>query len=135
MKLCNIHGTYQGERCTKCRASANKVYDKVFRDQSVKKFYDSAQWKKIRAMQLRQEPICYICNAIATHVDHDVEIKDGGSKTDMENLKSMCLPCHNRKTNRTKKQRGGGVKSLQNKTPTTERPSQILQTPCEGGRV
>jgi len=132
-KLCNIHGLYETDKCQKCKQSSNRVYNKVFRDQEVQKFYNSTQWKKIRNIKLSQSPLCVVCGAIATHVDHIKEIKDGGSPTDLENLQTMCLPCHNRKTQQQKKARGGGVKSLHNTPNTSEPPTQKKQTPRRGG--
>lgn len=69
------------------------------------KFYKSNSWQQIRLQQLMREPLCRICAKIglevpATVVDHDKPIEDGGSKTDSNNLQSLCSGCHNRKSGR-----------------------------------
>lgn len=74
-----------------------------------------------------------MCQDPATMVDHIKEIKDGGSKLSLDNLQSMCLPCHNLKTAETKAQRVGVGKSLPTKSQLTDPPTQNLETPCEGG--
>jgi predicted nucleic-acid-binding Zn-ribbon protein len=65
--------------CPKCKKSSYKVYNKIFRDKSVQKFYDSALWKKIRSIKLRQEPLCIKCGNVATLVDHIQEFKGEGA--------------------------------------------------------
>lgn len=55
-------------------------------------------------MYIRQHPVCVVCDAPATDVDHILPKRRGG--TDQEsNLQSLCSTCHNRKTNR--EMRGG----------------------------
>ena len=34
----------------------------------------------------------------AKHVDHIVDIADGGAMYDLDNLQPLCIPCHSRKT-------------------------------------
>lgn len=117
----------------KCRKNTNKTYDKIFRDESTAKFYHTTQWRKVRVLKLRTNPLCIRCNGSAKMVDHIVEIKDGGSKLSLDNLQSMCLPCHNLKTAETKARREGVGKSLQTKAQLTDPPAQKRKTPCEGG--
>ena len=65
-------------------------------------FYHSAEWKKVRDLQLMQHPICQECERLgrvtpATVVDH---INEGGDRLDQRNLQSLCETCHNRKSAR-----------------------------------
>ena len=54
-------------------------------------------WRRIRAAHLRDEPDCAFCGATATEVDHIERRSDGGSD-DRSNLRSLCKPCHSRRT-------------------------------------
>ena len=67
------------------------------------------RWQKIRAMQLRREPLCRICKTQgltvpATDVDHITPRRRGGSDR-MTNLQSLCHTHHSQKTGREKWQR------------------------------
>ena len=67
------------------------------------KFYQSTAWRKLRAEKLRQNPICEQCVRIgliipAQVVDHIVPINKDGAALDIDNLQSLCHPCHNRKS-------------------------------------
>ena len=66
------------------------------------RFYNSANWKRLRALKLRANPICEMCLpdriTLATAVDHIKAINLGGSATALDNLQSLCHACHNRKT-------------------------------------
>lgn len=67
------------------------------------KFYQSTAWRELRAEKLRQNPICEQCLKIgliipAHVVDHIVPINKGGAALDIDNLQSLCHPCHNRKS-------------------------------------
>jgi 5-methylcytosine-specific restriction protein A len=68
-------------------------------------FYQSRQWRSVRAAFLREHPLCSACGAkgqlvAARVVDHVQPIKDGGARFDVSNLQSLCVSCHNRKTAR-----------------------------------
>ena len=67
------------------------------------KFYQSTAWRKLREEKLRKNPICEQCIRIgliipAQVVDHIVPINKGGAALDIDNLQSLCNPCHNRKS-------------------------------------
>ncbi len=67
------------------------------------KFYQSKAWRDLRAVKLDQFPLCEECQrkgitTLAQMVDHIVPINQGGAPLDMENLQSLCHPCHNRKS-------------------------------------
>ncbi|MFC5387564.1 HNH endonuclease [Aquamicrobium segne] len=62
------------------------------------RFYDTAEWQRIRLRQLRREPMCRQCSQPAQHADHITPISRGGAKRDAANLQSLCHPCHNQKT-------------------------------------
>lgn len=56
------------------------------------------RWRRTRAMKLAQDPLCAECGEPATEVDHVVALTKGGTH-DADNLRSLCKPCHTRKTN------------------------------------
>jgi 5-methylcytosine-specific restriction endonuclease McrA len=59
-------------------------------------YYQSAVWKRRRADQLAQDPLCAQCGASASHADHVVAVAAGG---DFDGpLQSLCARCHRRKT-------------------------------------
>lgn len=70
-----------------------------------KAFYNSKAWcgpQGARQQKLRQDPLCERCKregryVPATHVHHKVEVRDDpGRALDIENLESLCTPCHSR---------------------------------------
>jgi len=68
-------------------------------------FYQSKDWRVLRAAVLRESPLCVVCKAkerliAAGVVDHVVPLKDGGARFDRANLQPLCVSCHNRKTAR-----------------------------------
>ena len=53
----------------------------------------------MRRRVLREEPTCRRCQVNPSqHVDHIVEIEDGGPVWDRENLQGLCQGCHSSKT-------------------------------------
>jgi 5-methylcytosine-specific restriction protein A len=67
------------------------------------RFYNSARWKKLRAMILRAHPLCADCTearrvTLATQVHHLVERKaDPARELDPTNLAPLCAKCHGRR--------------------------------------
>jgi hypothetical protein len=82
--------------------------------------YSSAQWKKIRAQVLRDEPVCHWCKRRpATEADHLVELDRGGEPYERSNLVGACKPCnasrgstYQAKTMAAKRQRLGALYSV-----------------------
>lgn len=69
--------------------------DPEFRDRSG--FYKTTAWRKLRKMKLAEEPLCRTCGAAGRVVDHIQQISRGGMRYDMNNLQTLCSPCHDRK--------------------------------------
>jgi 5-methylcytosine-specific restriction protein A len=61
------------------------------------RFYNSAQWKRIRKIKLSSNPLCELCNQEAKIIDHKKRIRSGGDRYSMENLQSLCNQCHQQK--------------------------------------
>jgi 5-methylcytosine-specific restriction endonuclease McrA len=63
------------------------------------KLWKVDSWTKIRLLALdRDGGKCVKCGAVAVEVDHIVEIAIGGPEFDLDNLQSLCVPCHKEKT-------------------------------------
>jgi 5-methylcytosine-specific restriction protein A len=62
------------------------------------KFYQTTRWRKLRAMFIKEFPLCVECGNVGQVVDHILPIKDGGHALDWENLQTMCHRCHNVKS-------------------------------------
>jgi 5-methylcytosine-specific restriction protein A len=59
-------------------------------------------WQRIRLVKLAADPLCEDCagrgvETAATEVDHVLALARGGTH-DADNLRSLCKPCHSRKT-------------------------------------
>nr|BDD47921.1 HNH nuclease [Campylobacterota bacterium] len=75
------------------------MYDKYERNQDSRKFYSSSQWKKVRDVAIKSEPICRMCKRTpAQMVDHIIPILNGGCKLCLDNLQPLCNYCHGHKT-------------------------------------
>jgi len=73
-------------------------------DAASQRLYDSAQWKRLRALQLAREPWCAACMqsgvyTIATEADHVIPHRGDASLFYTGKLQSLCKYCHSRKTN------------------------------------
>ena len=73
-------------------------------------FYNTAEWRNLREWKINLNPLCEHCERrglimVAQEVDHIIEIEDGGSKTDPDNLQSLCKACHRKKTGEEKRKR------------------------------
>ena len=62
-------------------------------------WYDLAKWKRLRAFQLKQHPLCAFCMrkglvVPATVVDHIESHRGDWNKFVTGKLQSLCAPCH-----------------------------------------
>lgn len=86
--------------CKKHKRQKDKVYNRDRKEAN--RFYKSTTWQQLRKLKLNQDPLCEEClkqgkTTIADLVHHDEEISKGGDKLPvLDDLTSMCLPCHNR---------------------------------------
>ncbi len=67
--------------------------------------YNTQAWKRLRLAKLAAHPLCFACElrgrpVAAVAVDHVKAIEAGGEPfPPLEGLMSLCVRCHNEKTN------------------------------------
>jgi len=89
------------------------------RPSASKRGYGS-RWKKVRARQLRIEPLCRLCSnegiiKVANVVDHIIPHKGNSDLMwSSSNHQSLCTPCHNSKTAREDGGFGNEIKGKSN---------------------
>lgn len=87
--------------------------------------YSTTDWQRVRKLKLAMNPICELrlkrCRLAATEVDHVRSIRNGGDAFALDNLQSLCKPCHGRKTRQVDE--GGADKARDlDVNPETGRP-------------
>ncbi len=120
-KRCNKLISYPRVYCTKCEAVVNKARaiqlnelnnnrgrgnskGRAYRDPKYRRFYKSKQWHDLsKSYMLKQHYKCEVCGAIASEVHHKepIQTPSGWNKRlDYNNLKAVCVRCHNKEHNR-----------------------------------
>lgn len=100
--------------CDTHRPVVHRDYGRARRGfDSERGFYQSTQWRAVRAAFLRTHPLCVRCQqrervVAAIVVDHIQPLKRGGARFDWSNLQSLCVSCHNTKTARETAERKQG---------------------------
>ena len=112
-RRCRVLIDYDKKYCDKHKEDANKhhkTYDKYKRDRRSMSLYHSVAWRKLRRQALiRDEWLCQMClkEGILTQAkigDHIIPIKqDWDKRLDIDNIQSLCMSCHNKKTNEENK--------------------------------
>lgn len=99
-------------RIQEAKRRGNRIYNSK-RDPKYLRFYNSGEWRALSAKRLSDDGyICAWCGAIATEVDHIIEIKtdEGWTKRlDYNNTRSLCHDCHDKRHGRFKRRRGKPV--------------------------
>lgn len=76
------------------------------RDPKYRKFYKSKQWKDLsKSYMVKHQYKCEVCGSIASEVHHiqAIQTVEGWNKRlDYNNLKAVCVRCHNEEHNRFK---------------------------------
>lgn len=86
-------------RCPPCEARYQQRIDQR-RPSASARGYD-ARWQRTRRRYLREHPTCVVCGQPATDVDHIDGLGPHGPRGhDPTNLRSLCHPCHSRRTAR-----------------------------------
>jgi len=93
-----------------------KSLAKPFANRKQDERYWSAEWRKLRHVFLRENPLCVKCEWPANVVDHIHPVTQGGQFYDIDNLQPLCTPCHNRKS---AKEKGGTTGLLGHGLTTT----------------
>jgi len=81
----------------------DRSYDRTRRNADATRFYHSVAWRRLRLIQLSRQPLCEHCleRFVATPAsvaDHRVPVLEAWDlRLDLSNLRSLCLPCHNRR--------------------------------------
>jgi 5-methylcytosine-specific restriction enzyme A len=71
-----------------------------------KRFYSSEAWRRLRAYKLVSDPLCEDCKdqgliTAASEVHHRIKRKASPELAmDLDNLVSLCTPCHSARTAR-----------------------------------
>jgi 5-methylcytosine-specific restriction protein A len=80
-----------------------RAYEQRPSRQEDKNFYSSTPWLRVRRSKLLMNPLCVECEGnglvvAAKHVHHVIDRKQRPDLAlDLENLQSLCAPCHNAK--------------------------------------
>jgi 5-methylcytosine-specific restriction protein A len=56
-------------------------------------------WARVRRAYLDAHPLCAMCGALSTDVDH-IKAKRAGGSDHPSNLRALCHGCHSRRTGR-----------------------------------
>jgi 5-methylcytosine-specific restriction endonuclease McrA len=103
---CSGRAAPGSSRCQDCKPLARPLYRK---DPALKKIYNSKRWQQVRGIKLQRDPICELqfegCRQAAVDVHHKVALRDGGKPFDMGSLASACQPCHQKETERERRER------------------------------
>lgn len=85
---------------------SNKRYN-AKRDPKYTRFYNSQPWKMLSARRLQDDGYrCVMCGAIATEVDHIIEIQSPEGwerRLYYDNTRSLCHGCHDKRHGRFQK--------------------------------
>ncbi len=102
---------YSVPKGTKCdcrqKASTARKANDESHGSAASRGYDK-DWFRLRASFLAANPICCVCGSRASHVDHIKSVREAPLlRLATSNLRSICGPCHSRRTARDQSQAWG----------------------------
>ena len=93
-------------RIQEAKRRSNRIYNQS-RDPKYIRFYNSPEWRILSAKRLEIDGYrCQWCGKIAEEVDHIDELttpQGWERRLDLENTRSLCHNCHNKRHNRFQK--------------------------------
>lgn len=92
MRPCAVASCPTLTRNPRCPAHTITREQRNPKDPAQAKFYGSAQWKKIRAIVKRRDPICKMCNRAPTTTVHHKD--NNWRNNEPSNHEGACDPCH-----------------------------------------
>lgn len=106
MRPCAVPGCRELVQTGRCKrhleqylarqAEQRAAYDKVRPERPID--YTSGKWRGLRAVYLREHPVCR-CGQAATEVHHLVPVRlDPSLAYEWKNLEALCKTCHSRHT-------------------------------------
>lgn len=81
------------------RRARNRKYNRETRDPRLTAFYNSREWKALRAYKLSKDCICEACRRKPAEIAHHIVPirEDWDRRLDFDNLMSVCAACHEEK--------------------------------------
>jgi 5-methylcytosine-specific restriction protein A len=94
---CGVRIPLKERHCDRHTRLIRQSYDRSRKDDPFRKFYSSAAWRRARAQQLREHPLCEECRkrgriVRAVIADHITPVRAGGDL--FGPLRSLCWSCH-----------------------------------------
>lgn len=100
-KLCPRGHKHQEKRCPVCEKDRRVSYEARPERKAARAYYNTPEWLTLRkACGERDHFVCQDCGeptGKSYHADHIVAREAGGGDT-LDNLQTLCRPCHSRKT-------------------------------------
>ena len=90
----------KGGYCEQHRQLESRRYEDGRKDTKERRFYNSAQWQKVRELKRRHDPLCEQCKregkvVLADLVHHKAEVRqDWDKRLNLDCLESLCTSCH-----------------------------------------
>ena len=86
--------------CESCRQMKARQYQQTRTDKDSQRWYQSREWKQLRAAVIQRDKFCQHCKVEAIHtVDHIVARKQSNDDS-MSNLQGLCKRCNAIKSNK-----------------------------------
>lgn len=108
---CHRIATNDNGYCTAHRSNSHRLSE---RTQERLPIYKTAAWQKLRLHALKRSPICQDCTVKAASIVHHIkQARDYPElQFDLDNLQTLCVTCHNRKSQQEQREMMTGRREL-----------------------